>query len=80
MPNRNITLSVPQETLQQVKIIAVKRQTSVSRLLTEKLEELIAEETGYLQAQRQFMSLLGEGIGLGTQGRVTWSRDELHER
>lgn len=80
MANQNITLSVPQETLQQARIIAVKRQTSLSRLLTEKLEELVVEETGYLQAEQQFMSLLSEGFELGSKGKVAWSRNEVHER
>lgn len=80
MASRNITLSLPEETLQEVKIIAVKRNTSVSALLGGMLEELVARETGYRQAQQEFMALAEEGFDLGTHGEVSWSRDELHER
>ena len=41
MVSRNITLSLPEETLQEVKIIAAKRNTSVSALLGGMLEELV---------------------------------------
>jgi len=77
---RNITLSLPEETLEEVKIIAVKRRRSVSALMTGLLEELVAEETGYLQAERQFLALLERGFDMGTGGHIGWSREEVHER
>lgn len=80
MAQRNITLSLPEETLQEVKILAVKRKTSVSALLSGVLSDLVARETGYRQAQQEFMALAEAGFDLGTGGKVTWSRDELHER
>ena len=84
MASRNITLSstlsLPEETLQEVKMIANKRNTSVSALLGGLLEDLVAKKTGYRQAQQEFMALAEEGFDLGTNGEVSWSRDELHER
>lgn len=80
MASRNITLSLPEETLQEVKIIAVKQGTSVSSLLTGLLEALVNRETGYRQAEQEFMALAEGGFDLGTGGRVALSRDELHER
>ncbi len=80
MSKRNITLSLPEETLEEVKIIAVKRRRSVSALMTELLEELVAEETGYLQAERRFLTLLERGFDMGTRGNIEWSREEVHER
>ena len=80
MAQRNITLSLPQETLQEVKIIAVKRNISVSALLRGMLEDLVARETGYQRAQQDFMALAEAGFDLGTAGEIPWSRDELHER
>ena len=80
MGSRNITLSLPEETLQEVKIIAVKRNTSVSALLSGVLEDLVAKESGYRQAHQEFMALAEAGFDLGTNGEIPWSRDELHER
>lgn len=80
MASRNITLSLPEETLQGVKIIAIKQGTSVSSLLTRMPEELVAKETGYRQAEQEFMALAEQGFDLGTGGKGNWLRDELHEQ
>jgi hypothetical protein len=44
------------------------------------LREMVERETGYLTARERSLALLCQGIDLVTGGRVTWSRDELHER
>ena len=77
---QNITLSFPEELLRQVKVIAAKRGTSVSALLTEKLEQIVLEADDYEQARRKAMALMDKGFELGTHGKITWTRDELHER
>ena len=80
MERRNITLSLPKDTLLKVKLIAVKRQTSVSGLLTQTLERLVEHEDSYAQARRRHMERLERGVDLGTAGQVSTRRDELHER
>ena len=80
MEIQNITLAIPKETLLKVKLLAVKRQTSVSGLLTQTLERLVQQEDAYAQAQQRHLQCLGQGIDLGTEGRILTRRDELHER
>jgi predicted transcriptional regulator len=80
MANRNITLSLPEETLKGVKVLAAKRETSVSAMLAEALETLVRAESGYEQARREFMLLGAQGFDLGTHGHARWTRDDLHER
>ena len=46
METQNITLTLPKTVLRRVKILAAPKHTSVSSLLTETLEALIAQETG----------------------------------
>lgn len=77
---RNITLSLPKETLKRVRLLAVERETSVSALLSAKLEELIREADQYGQAHQEYLALLEEDLDLGTGGEITWSRESLHER
>lgn len=48
--------------------------------MTELLEELVAEETSYLQAERRFLALMEEGFDMGTQEWIGWTREGLHER
>jgi hypothetical protein len=78
--NRNITLSLPEEDLQQARILAARRGTSVSRLLTTTLREIIENDSGYTLAKERSLMRLGDPGNLGTGGRIGWSRDELHER
>ncbi len=80
MAHQNITLSLPTRVLRQVKLLAAKRHTSVSRLLTQVLEELASREAGYARARRRHLTWLESAANLGTVGRIRWTRDELHER
>lgn len=80
METQNITLSLPKEVLLKVKLLAVKRQTSVSGLLTETLERLVEQEDAYAHAKQRHLGCLEQGIDLGTEGRILTRRDELHER
>ena len=44
------------------------------------LRETVERETGYDTAKKHGLAVLREGMDLGTGGRMTWSRDDLHER
>lgn len=80
METRNITLSLPEETLREVKVLAARRGTSVSALLSETLADLLVRESGYAAARERSLAALGRGCDLGTKGEIDWDRDELHER
>jgi len=80
MDTQNITLSIPKEVLVKIKVIAARRQTSVSRMLTQMLERLVQQEDVYDRASRRHARWLKEGVDLGTLGGVSTRREELHER
>ena len=80
METQNITLSMPKDILLKVKLLAVKRQTSVSGLLTQTLERLVQQEDAYAHARQRHIQWLEQGFDLGTGGQITTQRDELHER
>ena len=77
---QNVTLAIPKDILRKAKILAVQRNTSLSRLLTETLTELVAQAEGYEQAKLRSLELMKHGLILGTEGKVTWKREALHER
>ncbi|MCX6090098.1 MAG: CopG family transcriptional regulator [Candidatus Atribacteria bacterium] len=80
MENQNITLSIPKEILIKVKHIAIEKNTSVSGLLRSVLEQIVNQEDEYNKAkERQFLTMK-KGHELGIKGKVSWTRDELHER
>jgi len=80
METQNITLSLPKDILLKVKLIAVKRGTSVSGLLTQTLEKMVQQEDAYAHAQRRHLGWLEESADMGTGGQILTGRDELHER
>jgi hypothetical protein len=76
----NVTLALPAETLRRLKVLAAQKGSSISRMLTEQLDEMLDREVGYERARRRSLASLDRGWALGTGGRATWRRDELHER
>jgi predicted transcriptional regulator len=80
MEKQNITLSVPKDVLHKVKLIAVQRQTSVSAMLTQTLEQIVEREETYALASRRHLEWLNRGADLGTAGQAPAGRGELHER
>jgi len=80
MEKQNITLSLPKETLKKGKILAAKKGVSLNELIRELLQRTAENEEGYrISADRQIKRLKG-GIRLGTKGKISWQRDELHQR
>lgn len=77
---QNITLAIPKDILRKAKILAVQKNISLSGLFTQTLVDLVAHQEAYEQARRHNLALLKRGLDLGTQGKVTWKREELHER
>jgi Ribbon-helix-helix protein, copG family len=78
--NQNITLSLPEEDLREARVLAARRGTSISQLLARMLRETVERETGYDAAKDHSLAIVREGMDLGTGGRMTWTRDDLHER
>ena len=78
--NQNITLSIPREILKRVKRIAADRDTSVSALMTEALSRVADDDRRFAVARRRALAAMKSARSLGTHGRRTWTRDELHGR
>jgi hypothetical protein len=78
--SQNITLRLPRVLLKRVKRIAADRDTSVSALMAEALDRLTDEDRRYAAARKRALEALQSPRSLGTHGRRTWSRDDLHER
>lgn len=75
---QNITVRLERRTLRKAKILAARRNTSISGLLAEQIETLVGDDEAYEQAQRRALALLDQGFHLG--GRIESTRDEWHER
>jgi hypothetical protein len=77
---RNVTLALSRSLIRKVKLLAVERDTSISGLLTEFLEEIVKKHDDYERARRKAIRDLRRPPDLATGGRASWKRDDLHRR
>jgi hypothetical protein len=75
---QNITLSIEKDLIQKARVLAAQRQTSISRMLSDELQKLIEDTNEYEWARRRAFNHISKGFHLG--GRITVTREELHER
>lgn len=77
----NITLSVDEELVKQVRKIAIERDTTLTGLVRSYLEELAAEDarSGHRRRQRQALERSFERFAFRV-GKRTWKREDLYDR
>ena len=75
---RNITLTLDEELIHKARVLAARRNRSVSALLRDELSRLVAEDDAYESAKRAALKRLERGAHLG--GGPLPARDELHDR
>ncbi|MBW2005849.1 MAG: hypothetical protein JRI72_14855 [Deltaproteobacteria bacterium] len=75
---QNITLSIEKDIIKKGKIIAAQEDTSISKMLSEQLKQIIDREEQYEAAKRSALQTLKKGFRLG--GKITWKREDLYER
>ncbi|NMC12392.1 MAG: CopG family transcriptional regulator [Chloroflexi bacterium] len=80
MEKQNVTLALSKKVLRKAKILAIKKNTSLSGLLTQTLEELVSREENYKRAKQRSFEMLNHGFNFGTKGKINWKREDLHER
>ena len=74
----NITVSIDAKLAHEAKVLAARRGTSLSRLVSEKLEELVRYDIAYEAAMKMAITDMDNAPALGFNNPV--SRDEFHER
>lgn len=74
----NITLKLDTALLREIRILAAEERTSISALLSSRLEQIVRERKTYERARRRALARLREEFDL--QWAPPRSRDELHER
>ncbi len=80
MEYQNITLSLPKDILLKAKHIAVEKRTSLSGLLARTLEDIVKKEDSYRKARQRHTAMLNSVSDLGTNGSISWTRGDIHER
>jgi hypothetical protein len=80
MDKQNVTLSISKDVLQKAKIRAIEQNMSLSNLLTQALIDIVEQADQYELAKERQLAWLQQGFDMGTQGKISWTREELHER
>lgn len=75
---QNVTVSLSVQTIKKAKLLAARRSTSISGLLSEQIESMVGAEEAYAAAHRSALDLMEKGLHLG--GGAPLTRDELHGR
>jgi hypothetical protein len=75
---QNVTLSIEKDILKKGRVIAARRETSISRMISGVLKDIVENDDRYEAAKRNALQLLKRGIRLG--GKITWKREELYDR
>lgn len=76
--SRNLTLTRLSDLVRRAKIAAAARGTSLSALIAEYLERLTRDDD-YDEVWQRERALMEQGLPMSV-GKVTWSRDDVHER
>ncbi|MGA2167185.1 MAG: hypothetical protein ABSG62_03165 [Terracidiphilus sp.] len=75
---QNITLRLSRQTIHKARVLAARRSTSISGLLTSQIEQLAGAEDDYERAMDRAFARMKKGFHLGEIPKL--DRDALHER
>jgi hypothetical protein len=77
MVKQNVTLALPKELLRKAKRVELDRQLSLSGLLIQLLTDTVKQAEEYELARNRSLERMQKGFDLGTQGLITWRREDI---
>jgi plasmid stability protein len=77
---RNLTLNLPEALLRRFRIYAATHDQSMTQLITIAIQRMLAEEDSWETSGRRLVDRMAKAKDRGTNGVITWTRDEIHER
>lgn len=75
---KNITISMPEEMVRKIRVLAAKADTSVSQYLCQLASTKVAEEDEYEAAMRRYLN--PQRGGIRSQGGPLPSRESFYDR
>jgi len=76
---RNITITIEEHLAKEAKVLAAKKDTSISQLLADKLREIVSSEKEILKAKKDFLRITQKKYILNYSSR-TFKRNDLYGR
>jgi metal-responsive CopG/Arc/MetJ family transcriptional regulator len=77
---QNVTLSLPKGLLQKLRVMAAKRNVSMSSLMTSAITKMILDEDDSDMRARRMIERMKNAPNRGIGDNITWTREETHER
>lgn len=74
----SITLKLDADLVREIRALAAEQGTSISALLSDRLQRLVIELKVYDRARRRALARLRKGFDLGS--KCSFYRDDLHMR
>jgi hypothetical protein len=75
---KNLTLALDEDLIIKARVVAVRRGTTVTKLVRRSLEDIVAGDRERVQANARLNALMHKPrLKIG---KTRWTRDELHER
>ncbi|MGH2364819.1 MAG: hypothetical protein ACRDHX_09240 [Chloroflexota bacterium] len=78
--SQNVTVALPQATVQAAKHLAVDQGLSLSEFVKQLIEARVRRESHYNQVMAESLQLMDESTFRLAPAGITWTRSELHER
>jgi hypothetical protein len=75
---RNLTIQLDESTIKKARVVAARRSTSISRLVTEEIERAAERDNYWEIAQKSALSQLKRPFRMG-RGQLP-KRETLHQR
>jgi hypothetical protein len=77
---KNVTLRLPDSVLRRFQVYAASRNQSMNSLMTLAMERMMDDDGEYERAKKRFIDGMRNAPDIGLHGKISWTRDELHER
>jgi plasmid stability protein len=74
----NITLNLPDDILDEVRVVAAKRKTTVNAMVREFLTDVAKSEDRLSRVRARFRELAEKSKA--EVGPITWKREDLYDR
>ena len=78
--HKNVTLSLPEPLLRRFRVYAAERGESMTSLMTQAIQKMIAEDQQYEKAKRRFLERIRNAPDRGIGEKISWTREEVHDR
>jgi Family of unknown function (DUF6364) len=75
---KNVTLSIDEAVLDEARVYAAKRKTTVNALVRDYLTRIASEEDRVARARTELRKLARRSTA--EVGSITWTRDSLYDR